>query len=103
MSCLRSTRLLRLRLTLRYDDDEPESVTLTIITVQNAVGATMSIKDCQKKKAARAELCSGKLPKFLEALEKILEQNGSTGKGSERKPESSNIFLTWQGFMLETG
>ena len=52
--------------------------TATDITL--AVGATMGIKDEQAKLAARAELCSGKLAKYLEALEKFLAQNGSTGK-----------------------
>merc|ERR1711993_18382 len=51
--------------------------TATDITL--AVGATMGIKDDQEKLAARAELCSGKLAKYLEALEKFLVQNGSTG------------------------
>ena len=51
------------------------------VNVQNAVGATMRIQDCEEKKAARAKLCSGTLPKYLAALEKILEKNGSTGKG----------------------
>ena len=51
--------------------------TATDITL--AVGATMGIKDDQEKLAARAELCSGKLAKYLEALEKFLSQNGSTG------------------------
>ena len=51
--------------------------TATDITL--AVGATMGIKDDQEKLAARAELCSGKLAKFLAALEKFLSQNGSTG------------------------
>merc|ERR1719189_1630971 len=51
--------------------------TATDITM--LVGATMGIKDDQEKLAARAELCSGKLAKYLEALEKFLIQNGSTG------------------------
>lgn len=52
--------------------------TATDITM--VIGPTMFMKDEQEKLAARAELCSGKLPKFLEALEKFLSQNGSTGK-----------------------
>ena len=43
------------------------------------VGATMGIKDEKEKLAARAEISTGKLPKYFEALEKILSQNGSTG------------------------
>ena len=41
----------------------------------------MRILDCEEKKGARAKFCSGTLPRFLGALEKILEKNGSTGKG----------------------
>ena len=72
--------------------------------VQNAVGATMRIKDCQEKKAARAELCSEKLPMFLEALEKLLEQNGSTGDGFCSRSCSLRvlILIITQGFMLDT-
>ena len=47
------------------------------------VGATMGIKDEKEKLAARAEISSGKLPKYFDALEKILTQNGSTGKKME--------------------
>ena len=64
----------------------------------------MRILDCEEKKEARAKLCSGTLPRFLGALEKILEQNGSTGKGSGSQSWSHRIVLimTTQGFMLET-
>ena len=71
------------------------------LTVQNAVGATMRIKDCQEKKVARAELCSGKLLMFLSALEKILEQNGSTGEGFCCRSCRLRVVIITQGFMLE--
>merc|ERR1712110_805561 len=51
----------------------------TATDITNHVGKTMFIKDDKEKLAARAELCSGKLAKYLEALEKFLTQNGSTG------------------------
>merc|ERR1711884_469707 len=47
--------------------------------ITNIIGVTMRMKDEQEKLAARKELSTGKLPEILEALEKILIQNGSTG------------------------
>ena len=51
-----------------------------MMNLQNIIGVTMRMKDEQEKLAARKELSTGKLPEILEALEKILVQNGSTGE-----------------------
>merc|ERR1712241_1166841 len=51
----------------------------TATDITNIIGVTMRMKDEQEKLAARKELSTGKLPEILEALEKILTQNGSTG------------------------
>lgn len=51
-----------------------------MMNLQNIIGVTMRMKDEQEKLAARKELSTGKLPEILEALEKILIQNGSTGE-----------------------
>ena len=40
----------------------------------------MRMKDEQEKLAARKEISTGKLPEYLQALETLLTQNGSTGE-----------------------
>ena len=60
----------------------------------------MSIKDCQEKKAARAEVCAVKLPKYLQALEKILEQNGSTGKWFCSRRGILRVLIIPSGFYV---
>merc|ERR1712156_718379 len=51
----------------------------TATDITNIIGVTMRMKDEQEKLAARKELSTGKLPEYLQALETLLTQNGSTG------------------------
>jgi len=51
----------------------------TATDITTAIGKTMRMSDPAEKAAARAELASTSLPKYLVALEKILTDNGSTG------------------------
>merc|ERR1712241_699523 len=66
----------------------------TTTDITNIIGVTMRMKDEQEKLAARKELSTGKLPEILEALEKILTQNGSTGFQRRSSTLTSRSMLT---------
>merc|ERR1711913_169699 len=49
----------------------------TATDITNLIGATMRIADEKEKLESRAQLATGKLPEYLQALETLLTQNGS--------------------------
>merc|ERR1712110_1013784 len=65
------------------DDDfaaaKVDEIIDTATDMTNLIGATMGISDEKEKLEARAKLATEKLPKYFAALERLLNENGSTG------------------------
>ena len=64
----------------------------TATDITNALGKTFGMKD-EEKKAARVVLATESLPKYFTALEKLMSENGSTGRSVWTSTRRYNLFL----------
>ena len=64
----------------------------TATDITNALGKTFGMKD-EEKKAARVVLATESLPKYFTALEKLMSENGSTGRSDWTSTQHADITL----------